>query len=353
MGPAPPISRLMEGTASGGGGTSTYDVPGFNKNWDWMRRSENIEDRREEGFSQGEDYIKVLEENTAQVRKMNENFKLLDAGQVELKGLGALPGFGGAGATGSYGPPSAPNGSSVGPGAGRGAGESHPATGTGGGTAPATPPPDPGGAVLRDPMTGKLGGGLGDYRSGGGGHRHQGIDILGKAGSPIYSVGAGTVISHNPHGSYQGDAVTTVRLDDGRVVRYMHHNLDPNLKVGSTLEAGQPIGTSGTAAGVDHLHFEIWRGKTGPGGQLLDPEREFGWKRGPGGRTPLGGHPINEDRDVINAASAPKGVRTVKVETNGKLTADVNAPRGADVKVEGGGAFSKTETNRTMPLDAD
>jgi hypothetical protein len=57
----------------------------------------------------------------------------------------------------------------------------------------------------------------------------------------------------------------------------------------------------------------------------------------------------DDDRKAIDA-SADKQVRTVKVETGGKLTADVNAPAGAQVKVEGGGAFSKTETNRTMPL---
>jgi hypothetical protein len=60
--------------------------------------------------------------------------------------------------------------------------------------------------------------------------------------------------------------------------------------------------------------------------------------------------PRDGDRQTIDQASADKQVRTVKVETGGKLTADVNAPPGSEVKVDGGGAFSKTETNRTMPL---
>jgi hypothetical protein len=58
----------------------------------------------------------------------------------------------------------------------------------------------------------------------------------------------------------------------------------------------------------------------------------------------------DDDRQTIDQASTDKQVRSVKVETGGKLTADVNAPAGAEVKVEGGGAFNKTETNRTMPL---
>jgi hypothetical protein len=60
---------------------------------------------------------------------------------------------------------------------------------------------------------------------------------------------------------------------------------------------------------------------------------------------------ILEDRGLIDKSGGDKDVRTVKVETGGKLTAEVNAPKGTDVKVEGSGAFDKTETNRTMPLD--
>jgi hypothetical protein len=60
----------------------------------------------------------------------------------------------------------------------------------------------------------------------------------------------------------------------------------------------------------------------------------------------------DEDRKSVDATGA-KSVRTVKVDVSGKLTADVKAPRGADVKVEGNGAFTKTETNRTMPIEAD
>jgi hypothetical protein len=59
------------------------------------------------------------------------------------------------------------------------------------------------------------------------------------------------------------------------------------------------------------------------------------------------------DRSVIDTAdkgAGDKKVRDVNVVTNGKLSADVNAPRGSEVKVEGGGAFNKTEISRQMPL---
>src|SRR5215471_4593864 len=94
--------------------------------------SQNIEDRRNEvmrqGFADmgGDEYGKKLDENTEQLKKLNENFKLLDQGEVQLKGLGGLPGFRGGGG-GGFG---APYGSSVGPGSGAGAGTTDSGAGT-------------------------------------------------------------------------------------------------------------------------------------------------------------------------------------------------------------------------------
>jgi N-acetylmuramoyl-L-alanine amidase-like protein len=162
-----PQPLLSSPTTGGGDGFST---PGFSKGWEWMRRSENIEDRRDENL-QGDDYQKSLDANTAEMKRLNDNFKLLGTGEIELKGLGGLPGFGGRGGGGGVGGGGgiggggiggggvgggggigAPNGSSVGPGSGSGAGSSNPATGTGGGTGgttggtpPLQPGPAPGG----------------------------------------------------------------------------------------------------------------------------------------------------------------------------------------------------------------
>jgi murein DD-endopeptidase MepM/ murein hydrolase activator NlpD len=129
---------------------------------------------------------------------------------------------------------------------------------------------------LVDPITGtSLGGGPGESR---GNHAHQGLDILAPAGSPIYAAGGGTIMSHNPRGSIQGDAFTYIKLDNGMTVAYGHHQLDPNLKAGSRVEAGQQIGTSGTANSVPHLHFETWGGKPHQS-PLYDPRQVFGWNR--------------------------------------------------------------------------
>lgn len=55
----------------------------------------------------------------------------------------------------------------------------------------------------------------------------------------------------------------------------------------------------------------------------------------------------SEDRMALDAHS----VRTHKVEASGKLTANINAPKGTDVTLEGGGAFTKIEMNRQTQME--
>lgn len=59
-----------------------------------------------------------------------------------------------------------------------------------------------------------------------------------------------------------------------------------------------------------------------------------------------GGGNIETARQTIDAHS----VRTQKIEATGKLTADINAPPGTDVTLEGGGVFRKIEVNRQVQM---
>jgi murein DD-endopeptidase MepM/ murein hydrolase activator NlpD len=85
-------------------------------------------------------------------------------------------------------------------------------------------------------------------------------------------------VRHNPHGSFQGDAFAHIKLDNAMTVAYGHHQLDPSLQAGSRVEAGQQIGTSGTANSVPHLHFETLQGEPHRS-QLLNPTQVFGWNK--------------------------------------------------------------------------
>ena len=50
------------------------------------------------------------------------------------------------------------------------------------------------------------------------------------------------------------------------------------------------------------------------------------------------------------AAGSARQVATTKVEGTGKLSVDVNAPKGTNVGAEGGGLFKKVEINRQTQM---
>jgi murein DD-endopeptidase MepM/ murein hydrolase activator NlpD len=208
---------------------------------------------------------------------------------------------------------------------------------------PTKPPPAPGGKEYRDPITATdLGQGPGVYRSGEGAggvaHTHQGQDIMAPAGSPIYAPLGGTIVKHSEHGTYQGDAVTTIRLDDGRYVRIMHHHLDPNLKPGDRVEAGQVLGKSGVANQVPHLHLELWSGEPGRS-QLLDPAREFGWDKG---HLPIGGAVVGKENDLRIPEEKPPAEKKPEVDISKDLEKlDTKKPE------------EKLEAIRELQMEAD
>lgn len=370
---------LSDEGAQPSGGKEGFSTPGFSKGWEWMRRSENIEDRRQfdQSMTQGDDYVRALNDNTAEVKRMNENFKLLDQGQVELKGLGGLPGFttggGGGGGFGGGAPgggggfggdgggggrpqglmsaPSAPYGSDAGPGTGAGA--------VPGGTVPklgAQPPPSDGkGGVSR--AYERRRGEPGEFN-------YAATGVFGKAGENLTTVkfknGQTAVVNKNIAERYTG--FINEMIDKGYPV---------DVRGGGGYAMRSKRGGGGLSMHSYGAALDINVAKNQMGGRTTDmpPDvEETAWKHGLswGGRfgDPMHFEPMSPaaiaskqkqlaERGIVDTASQDKGVRSVKVETNGTLTADVNAPKGTDVKVEGGGAFNKTETNRTMPLNGN
>jgi hypothetical protein len=338
-----------------------------------MRKSEDIEDRRyiDETLDQGRDYNTVIEKNTAEMKKLNENFKLLDKGDVELRGLGGLPGFlqtqgggvagGGGGGGGGGGarpqglltPPGAPYGNSSGPGSGAGAGDSHPASGAGGGTDPAIPLKGGAGAggTPRTYETRK--GEKGEFN-------YAETGAFGKPGTNLTTVKLknGQTVQVNAAGAEQFRGLFNDMIDRGYKINSIG-GYNYRQKAGG---GGLSEHSWGTAVDVNPGR-NAFRGRTTDMPQDVE---EMAWSHGVswGGRF---GDPMHfeimspeaaahkkqilADRGLIDDASKDKSVRTVNVDSGGKLTAEVNAPRDAKVTVEGGGAFSKTETNRTMPLD--
>ena len=116
------------------------------------------------------------------------------------------------------------------------------------------------GPLLRNPTDGAcLSSGFG-WRgaASGGSSNHQGLDLANANGGFIYAAGGGRIVEAGWKGSYG----LYVEIDHGRGVRtaYGHFSeLNPRLRPGVQVRAGEPIGrmgNTGNATGV-HLHYEL------------------------------------------------------------------------------------------------
>jgi murein DD-endopeptidase MepM/ murein hydrolase activator NlpD len=89
------------------------------------------------------------------------------------------------------------------------------------------------------------------------GSSHRGIDIAGPIGTPIVSVGDGTVIESGPASGF--GMWVKVQLEDGTINVYGHVNRS-YVEEGQRVRAGEEIaeiGNRGRSTGP-HLHFEVW-----------------------------------------------------------------------------------------------
>lgn len=97
---------------------------------------------------------------------------------------------------------------------------------------------------------------------------HTGVDFPVPTGTPVKSVGGGTVVAAGWEGSFGYQVV--VRHTDGRYSQYAHLSAI-SVRNGQSVGAGQRIGRSGSTGNSSgpHLHFEV---RTGPGfGSDVDP----------------------------------------------------------------------------------
>ncbi|MEV7784530.1 M23 family metallopeptidase [Streptomyces sp. NPDC088106] len=109
------------------------------------------------------------------------------------------------------------------------------------------------------------------YKSGGAvwsSGSHTGVDFHAASGTPVQSVGIGTVVEAGWGGAYGNQVV--IRMNDGTYTQYGHLS-SIAVSVGQQVAAGRQIGFSGATGNVTgaHLHFEA---RTGADyGSDLDP----------------------------------------------------------------------------------
>jgi murein DD-endopeptidase MepM/ murein hydrolase activator NlpD len=106
-----------------------------------------------------------------------------------------------------------------------------------------------------------------DFRNGdglGAGRNHQGFDLLGTRGTPIYAVDAGKVT----RSGFQGNGSLILDITDKKGSMWFYGHFDKIfVGQGDTVKAGQLIGTMGDTGspGAVHLHIELRpRGWSGP-----------------------------------------------------------------------------------------
>ncbi|MDG9717616.1 M23 family metallopeptidase [Streptomyces sp. DH24] len=97
------------------------------------------------------------------------------------------------------------------------------------------------------------------YKSGGAvwsSGSHTGVDFHAAGGTPVRSVGTGTVVEAGWGGAYGNQIV--IRMNDGTYTQYGHLS-SIGVSVGRQVTPGTQIGLSGATGNVTgpHLHFEV------------------------------------------------------------------------------------------------
>lgn len=118
------------------------------------------------------------------------------------------------------------------------------------------------GAALAIPVAGVQPGELIDsFADTRGGRRHEAIDIIAPAGTPVVAAAPGTV--EKLFRSESGGNTVYVRSADRRTIYYYAHLRDyaQGLAEGQAVRRGQPLGSVGSTGNADpaapHLHFAV------------------------------------------------------------------------------------------------
>ena len=115
------------------------------------------------------------------------------------------------------------------------------------------------------------------------GSQHQGIDLAGPIGTPIYAAADGTV-SRAGDASGFGQWVVLDHVIDGQLFSTVYGHVDTYVvEAGQQVRAGQQIatiGNKGESTGP-HLHWETWPGGRF-GGAAVDPQAQYDASPAPG-----------------------------------------------------------------------
>lgn len=115
------------------------------------------------------------------------------------------------------------------------------------------------------------------------GSSHQGIDLAGPIGTPIYAAADG-VVSRAGEASGFGQWVVLDHVINGQLLSTVYGHIDTYVvEAGQQVRAGQQIATIGNRgqSSGPHLHWETWPGGRF-GGSAVDPQAQYDASPAPG-----------------------------------------------------------------------
>lgn len=160
---------------------------------------------------------------------------------------------------------------------------------------------------------------------------HNGIDLAGPQGAPIYAAADGVVVAAGPASGFGHWIVLNHNINGHKWATVYGHMYAAGVlvKVGQRVTAGQHIadrGNDGQSTGA-HLHFEVWDGghRDFGGGRVIDPTGWVTTSPDPGSAaprpapTPNPGRPGPSDPSVVTAADWDK---VAQLESGGNWAID-------------------------------
>jgi hypothetical protein len=109
--------------------------------------------------------------------------------------------------------------------------------------------------------------------------QHQGVEFNNPAGTPVYAIGAGTVVFAGA--AEQGSNTVAIRHDQRADERYVfstyYHNRSLAVRVGQRVNAGELIahvGNTGRATN-EHLHLEVHVSPDADSSRIVNPSERF------------------------------------------------------------------------------
>lgn len=102
---------------------------------------------------------------------------------------------------------------------------------------------------------------------------HRGVDLEAADGAPVFAMGNGHVRAAGAGvgGSAGGNAIDIVDDDDGRYV-YLHlSSIEPSVRAGARVVAGQLVGHAGHTGRVTGPHLHLQWQPNFPNGATADP----------------------------------------------------------------------------------